>query len=68
MTHSIFSSTLNFENADSKLHIRPVRIEEIEKIKRQKGTDIYLCGGEQLAGWPSWATTRSISKKLNLIP
>lgn len=51
MKHYIFSGNLVFENPEPKLYIRPIKIEEIEKIRKQKGTDIYLCGGGQFAGW-----------------
>jgi len=51
MTHYIFSSSLTFDNPDPKVLVRPIRIEEIEKVKKQNGTDIYLCGGGQFAGW-----------------
>ena len=51
MTHYIFSNSLTFDNPDPKVLVRPIRIEEIDKIKKQNGTDIYLCGGGQFAGW-----------------
>jgi len=51
MTHYIFSNSLSFYNPDPKVLVRPIRIEEIEKIKKQNGADIYLCGGGQFAGW-----------------
>ena len=51
MEHYIFSGNLTFENPDPKLHVKPIHIGEIEKIRRQDGTDIYLCGGGQFAGW-----------------
>lgn len=51
MTHYIFSSSLTFENPDPKVHVRPVDMHEVNKIRNQDGTDIYLCGGGQFAGW-----------------
>ena len=51
MTNYIFSNSLTFDNPDPKVLIRPIRIEEIDKIKKLNGTDIYLCGGGQFAGW-----------------
>ncbi len=51
MEHYIFSDTLRFENPDPKVHVVPVQLEEIENIRAQSGTGIYLCGGGQLAGW-----------------
>jgi dihydrofolate reductase len=51
MTHYIFSNSLTFENTDPKVQIRPIEIKEIKKLKGKSGTDIYLCGGGQFAGW-----------------
>jgi len=51
MQHYIFSSSLKFENQDESLHIKKLDLSEIKKIRQQSGTDIYLCGGGQLAGW-----------------
>lgn len=51
MTHYIFSNSLTFDNPDPKVLVRPIKIEEIDKIRKQNGTDIYLCGGGQFAGW-----------------
>lgn len=51
MQHYIFSENLKFENTDQKVKVLPLTIENLETIQNQKGTDIYLCGGGQLAGW-----------------
>lgn len=51
MKHYIFSNSLTFENRDSTVEIVPVEIEKIKELKNQQGTDIYLCGGGQFAGW-----------------
>ncbi len=51
MKHFIFSDHLIFEEQDSRLHVRPMQLDEIEKIREQSETDIYLCGGGQFAGW-----------------
>lgn len=51
MTHFIFSNSLTFNSQDSKVQVRKVDLEEIIKIKQQSGSDIYLCGGGQFAGW-----------------
>jgi dihydrofolate reductase len=51
MNHYIFSSSLTFENPHPKVQIRPIEIKQIRKLKEEKGTDIYLCGGGQFAGW-----------------
>lgn len=51
MTHYIFSNSLKFENAAASVLVKPIDISEIEAIQAQDGTDIYLCGGGQFAGW-----------------
>jgi dihydrofolate reductase len=51
MTHYVFSNTLSFENPHPNVHVVPPRLEEVDKIKGQNGTDIYLCGGGKFAGW-----------------
>src|SRR5690349_8695871 len=51
MTHYIFSNTLQLEKADPNVHVCPIELEKIEKLKAETGTDIYLCGGGAFAGW-----------------
>lgn len=51
MSHFVFSNTLKFDSADAKVQIRRVDLQEIMKIREQPGTDIYLCGGGEFAGW-----------------
>lgn len=51
MTHYIFSDNLKFENADPRVQVKRIDIQEIETIQNQEGSDIYLCGGGQFAGW-----------------
>jgi len=51
MKHYIFSTSLVFTDQDPKVHIKKIDIEELIKIRNQPGTDIYLCGGGQFAGW-----------------
>ena len=52
MDHYIFSKTLTFNQQDEKLHVvRNFHLDEINKIKREATTDIYLCGGGEFAGW-----------------
>jgi dihydrofolate reductase len=51
MNHYIFSNSLVLDNPDPKIHIRPIVLEEIQKLKAQSGSDIYLCGGGKFAGW-----------------
>lgn len=51
MKHYIFSNSLVLDNADPKIEICPLSIRKILDIKEDQGTDIYLCGGGQFAGW-----------------
>ena len=51
MQHYIVSASLSFENQHQGLHVIKPELEEITKIRRQPGTDIYLCGGGLFAGW-----------------
>ncbi|TAE02105.1 MAG: dihydrofolate reductase [Bacteroidetes bacterium] len=51
MKHFIFSETLKFETADPNIQVVEKKLAEIVKIQSSIGTDIYLCGGGQFAGW-----------------
>lgn len=51
MKHYIFSNTLKLENPNLNVQIRKLNLFEIDKLKKEEGTDIYLCGGGQFAGW-----------------
>lgn len=51
MEHYIFSNHLHFEKQHKKVKVRKPDLEEIIRLKESKGTDIYLCGGGQFAGW-----------------
>lgn len=51
MEHYIFSRSLNFKTQSRLVHVSKPDIEIIKELKKQKGTDIYLCGGGQFAGW-----------------
>ncbi|MGI9531100.1 dihydrofolate reductase family protein [Lutimonas sp.] len=51
MTHYIFSRSLEFKDKADQLHIKGLDIRHIEKLRKQEGSDIYLCGGGQFAGW-----------------
>ena len=51
MKHYIFSTSLVFTDQDPNVHIKKIDIGELIKIRNQPGTDIYLCGGGQFAGW-----------------
>lgn len=51
MQHYIFSGSLRFDKADARVQVMPLTLGTIEQIQSEPGTDIYLCGGGQLAGW-----------------
>ena len=51
MQHYIVSATLNLPETDENLLIIKPDIEEVEKIKNNATSDVYLCGGGELAGW-----------------
>ncbi len=51
MTHYIFSNTLSFDDADQQVHVCTLDVGTIKNLKKEKGTDIYLCGGGEFAGW-----------------
>lgn len=51
MEHYIFSDNLKFEKKAKALHLKKIDINHIYELRNQKGSDIYLCGGGQFAGW-----------------
>ncbi len=51
MDHYIFSNSLEFKDKHKKVHIVPLNIEQVQNLKEAEGSDIYLCGGGQFAGW-----------------
>ena len=51
MKHYIFSNNLKLENINQQVQVKRLDLTEIDKIRREEGTDIYLCGGGQFAGW-----------------
>lgn len=51
MKHLIFSSTLKFENCEKGLVVKNLDISIIEELQKEEGSDIYLCGGGEFAGW-----------------
>lgn len=51
MQHYLFSQTLRFENASDKITVCDLDINIVKNLKAEEGTDIYLCGGAQFAGW-----------------
>lgn len=51
MKHYIFSNNLQLENLSPQVQLKRLDIKEIEELQNSEGTDIYLCGGGQFAGW-----------------
>lgn len=51
MKHFIFSNSLNIENLSEAVSIEKLSIDKVNEIRQNANTDIYLCGGGQLAGW-----------------
>jgi dihydrofolate reductase len=51
MEHYIFSNSVQLENPHTKVHVEKPSLEKIDALKRENGTDIYLCGGGMFAGW-----------------
>lgn len=51
MQHYIFSKTLSFENQSEQVHVCPLDLAKVQELKAADGTDIYLCGGGEFAGW-----------------
>ena len=51
MKHYIFSNNLKLENSNPNVQVKNLEIVEIDKLREEKGTEIYLCGGGQFAGW-----------------
>ena len=51
MDHYIFSNSLTFDQQHQKVKVCKPDIEIVRKLKNGAGTDIYLCGGGEFAGW-----------------
>lgn len=51
MKHYIFSDTLKFETQDERVRVCKRDIQIVKKLKAETGSDIYLCGGGEFAGW-----------------
>jgi len=51
MEHYVFSNNMKIESSNEKLHVCKLDLEIIDKIKKEEGTNIYLCGGGQFANW-----------------
>lgn len=51
MKNYIFSNTLKFDITNNKVKICNLDLNIIKDLKSQNGSDIYLCGGGEFAGW-----------------
>lgn len=51
MQHYIFSNNLKLENHNERLHICELNLDIIKELKKEAGTDIYLCGGGEFSAW-----------------
>lgn len=51
MKNYVFSNKLTLENKDENLFICKPDLKIIDQIKEENGTNIYLCGGGELAKW-----------------
>lgn len=51
MKHYIFSNNIALENPSPQVQVKNLDIAEIDKLQKEQGTDIYLCGGGRFAGW-----------------
>ncbi|MEM6841161.1 MAG: dihydrofolate reductase family protein [Bacteroidota bacterium] len=51
MHHHIFSNSLTINNLSEQVQIEKLSVSRVEEIRENAKTNIYLCGGGQLAGW-----------------
>ena len=51
MKHYVFSDSLQLDKIAGNVAILPVDINGVKKLKAENGSDIYLCGGGEFAGW-----------------
>ncbi|WP_313190340.1 dihydrofolate reductase family protein [Sphingobacterium sp.] len=51
MSQYILSNNLEFEDKHEQVKVIPLDVEQVQRLKQEAETDIYLCGGGQLAGW-----------------
>ena len=51
MQHLIFSNTLQFDKPHEQVKVCPPDLDIIRELKAGEGSDIYLCGGGEFAGW-----------------
>ncbi|GJM35150.1 MAG: dihydrofolate reductase [Saprospiraceae bacterium] len=51
MKHYLFSKSLKFDHPSDQVMVCPLDVNIIKELQQQEGTDIYLCGGGEFAGW-----------------
>ena len=51
MKHYIFSNSLVFNKPNASVCVCQIDLDIIKQLKEEQGTDIYLCGGGDFAGW-----------------
>lgn len=51
MEHHIFSNTLKIDKLSAAVKIEKLSVDRVKEIQQKAKTDIYLCGGGELAGW-----------------
>tara|TARA_R110002049_G_scaffold64947_3_gene170806 strand:+ start:1504 stop:2043 length:540 start_codon:yes stop_codon:yes gene_type:complete len=51
MEHYIFSNKLEIPSLEPNVYLSKVDVENVKEIIHHSGTDLYLCGGGQFAGW-----------------
>lgn len=50
MHHHVFSNTLQFDSSESVTLVDSNVIDTVNRLKQTDGGDIWLCGGDELAG------------------
>lgn len=51
MEHLIFSNSLEFKSPENSVKVVKPDMTFLKDLKSENGSDIYLCGGGQFAGW-----------------
>lgn len=51
MQHHVFSTSLTFEKCSKQVQVQNLDLDVIRELKSGVGSEIYLCGGGEFAGW-----------------